>query len=488
MVAQRAVNRVDSAWWVALRLALVLVTLVAVGWLLAQAPLRYLLVALGGLIGAALLFRHPWLGLCGLAVAVPFGPLATISVGPIQVGPAELLLIATLSVWYLRGAAGQAHPLRLGGLAAAIGVTVLIALISSYRATQLGAAAQDLAKWVGLGVVMLYASSQLAPRQIGWVLAALLVGGAAQGVLGVFQFASQRGPEAFQLLGRYMRAHGTFGQPNPYAGYLGLLLPLGLTLPVSLVVGRRERHWSTWALAGLAATCAACIGAGVVLSWSRGALLAAMVAVAMLLLAAGKRARMAALVAVVLALALGPWLVGLTPQGIAERLVGGLQLLGAELSSIEVTDANFAMIERLAHWTAAWRMFEQHPWLGVGLGQYAAVYPEVAIARWADPLGHAHNMYLHVLGEQGLLGAVGLAFFFLGGLAATWKGIKQCTGWRRAVVLGCWGMLWHLAVHSVVDLLFVQGIYLLVGLVLGLMIAVQQQEGTTVGSHHHVDL
>ena len=485
MVAPRTASPTESRAWVTLRLGLVVVALGAAGWLMAQAPLRYLMVALGGLVAAGALLWQPWLGLCGLAVAVPFGPLASISVGSVQVGPAELLLLATLLAWYVRGSLGEARPLHLGGLATAIGITVLTALISAYPAAQLGAAAQDLAKWIGLGAVMLFAGSQLTSRQIGWVAGALLLGGAAQGILGAYQFLTQSGPEAFQLLGRYMRAHGTFGQPNPYAGYLGLVLPLGYTLVLALIARKGTRRRVDWGLAVLAAACGVCIAAGLVLSWSRGALLAAGVALAMVVLVSGRRARIGALIAGGLLVALGPWLMGLTPQGVLDRLVGGLQLLGADLSAIEVTDANFAMIERLAHWTAAWRMFEQRPWLGVGLGQYAVVYPQVAIPRWTDPLGHAHNMYLHVLAEQGLLGAVGLAAFFVGGLAAAWKRIRRSSGWHRAVALGCWGMLWHLAAHSAVDLLFVQGVYLLIGMVLGLMVAASQQEETPVGSDNH---
>jgi len=53
------------------------------------------------------------------------------------------------------------------------------------------------------------------------VVAALLVAGISQSVLGAYQFLTQTGPEGFILMGRFMRSHGKLGQPNPYAGYLG---------------------------------------------------------------------------------------------------------------------------------------------------------------------------------------------------------------------------------------------------------------------------
>lgn len=469
----------------ALRATLVVAALTSVGWLMARAPLKPFTAGLAALLAVMLLLHQPWLGLCGLALTVPFAPLASASLGPLRVGLAEALVLAMLLAWFMRGTMGDARRIQANGLTLAVGAVVLTTLIAVYPAQELVPAAKDFAKWAGLGAVFLFASSQLTETQARWIVAALLVGGAAQGLLGIYQFATQSGPEGFQILGRYMRAHGTFGQPNPYAGYLGLLLPLSYAVPVSLVVRKDTQRASAWLLAGLVTVCGLAMAAGLVLSWSRGALLGALASATMVLLASGQRARVGALIVGLVALGLWPWIVELTPQGVMERLWGGLQLLGTDLSATEVTDANFAVIERMAHWLAAWRMFAQHPWTGVGLGQYTTIYPEVAIPRWADPLGHAHNMYLHVLAEQGLLGAAGLVAFMVGSMAAAWRRIRRGSGWRRGVALGCWGMLWHLAVHSVVDLLFVQGLYLLIGMILGLMVAVCAEDETDIGTDCH---
>src|SRR5690606_20572348 len=96
---------------------------------------------------------------------------------------------------------------------------------------------------------------------------------------------------------------------------------------------------------------------------------------------------------------------GWVPAAISARLADIPAYLGlVDVLSLEVNDDNFAIIERVAHWVAAIRMWESAPWLGIGPGNYAAAYPLVAIPRWANPLGHAHNIYLNVLGETGLLG------------------------------------------------------------------------------------
>jgi hypothetical protein len=46
-------------------------------------------------------------------------------------------------------------------------------------------------------------------------------------------------------MGRFMRAYGTFRQPNPYAGYLGYLAPVAVSLAVMLLgEAVRCRRWS----------------------------------------------------------------------------------------------------------------------------------------------------------------------------------------------------------------------------------------------------
>ena len=62
------------------------------------------------------------------------------------------------------------------------------------------------------------------------------------------------------------------------------------------------------------------------------------------------------------------------------------------------------MLERLSQWHAGIRMFQDNYLTGVGVGNYDAYYPEVALPNWQQPLGHAHNLYLNIAAESGLLG------------------------------------------------------------------------------------
>jgi O-antigen ligase len=164
------------------------------------------------------------------------------------------------------------------------------------------------------------------------------------------------------------------------------------------------------------------------------------------------------------------------PPVIVQRFSDALTALSIpDIATAEVTDANFAAIERLAHWKAAIDMWRDHLWLGVGFGNYASVYPVYAIGRWLNPLGHAHNYYLNVGAETGLVGFLAYGLFWLAAFGLGWMAAHRSRGFQRALAAGCIGVLVHLSVHNLVDNLFVQGMYLHVAIVLGLLCLIYRE-------------
>jgi O-antigen ligase len=179
---------------------------------------------------------------------------------------------------------------------------------------------------------------------------------------------------------------------------------------------------------------------------------------------------------------------GWVPNSIAAR-VGDLGGLAADLdvTHTEITDENFAVLERLAHWQAAEAMFDNHPWLGVGIGNYSAAYPIYAQPHWYDPLGHAHNVYLNFLAETGVLGLTAFGVFWLGAfwLAArvAWRRATSADDRRRgtegsaaaylpALAVGILGTLTYCTVHNIFDNLFVAHMQLQLALLLAAVAAV----------------
>jgi putative inorganic carbon (HCO3(-)) transporter len=151
-----------------------------------------------------------------------------------------------------------------------------------------------------------------------------------------------------------------------------------------------------------------------------------------------------------------------------------------DVRGVPLTDENYAVVERLAHWQAALTMLEDRPLLGVGIGNYVPVYPAYAVPGWKDPLGHAHNYYLHVAAETGLLGLVAylvlwVVFFYHG-----WNTVWRLNGAEQAVALGILGVLGAFAVHSVFDNLYVHGMNMHLAILLGLLFVVTRGRGGAV--------
>ncbi len=222
--------------------------------------------------------------------------------------------------------------------------------------------------------------------------------------------------------------------------------------------------------------------AALVMSWSRGALLGFVAGLALVGLGLGRRAWALVLVVAFLVLLLAPYVVSLLPMALVRRFSDLAHYLGRDLTAMEITDENFAIVERVAHWQAAWRMFSARPWLGVGTGQYVTAYASVALPRWQEPLGHAHNYYLHVLAEGGVLGLVSYLTLLAAALVGVWRRVDQGRGWSSALSLGVLGMLAHLCIHNLFDNLYVHEMYLLVAVMLSLVLYEKEPErGCEVG-------
>ncbi len=467
-------NRVPDLLWVGL-----ILTAAAA---LAVLPLTTatLLFGAAGVVLLALIRPHYALYL--LAFAIPFGSVREIQVGPVALGGAEAVGLLVAGAWTLRVLALRETVRWRAPLTWALLLFLFVGLVSTLGALSLGHSAKEMLRWGELLVVFLAAGNLLTGRRAGIAVGCLLAGAALEGLLGAYQFFRQAGPEGFILFGRFMRAYGTFEQPNPYAGYLGLLAPVGVALVLARFRDWRAAIGDAWKRAAAwigAATAAGLALAGIVMSWSRGAWIGVAGSAATVIALRGRKWATALLAVVVLAgLLAGGSAANLLPASIVERFADiGAYFRPFDVRTVEVNDANWALVERMAHWQAGWAMFSDRPWLGVGFGNYEAVYPAYAVGIWQDPLGHAHNYYVNVAAEAGLVGLAAYLIVVAAAFVQTGKALARSKGLERAVCAGALGMLVHLSVHNLVDNLYVHGMNMLVGMILGIAWAAGEEIG-----------
>lgn len=458
-------------------------SLLILAGILALAPLRATALGVFAVSLAVATAIQPVSGLVLIAIAIPWG--STLGTLPLRgVAIVDLLVGVVLAGWLARSVVQREIRIRTTTLIWPLLVFVWMAGASLTRATSWQDGLPEWLKWVEFAVLYVVALQVMGRRSAQVVVAVLLLTGVSQAVLGAYQFLTQSGPEGFVLMGRFMRAYGTLNQPNPYAGYLGYLAPVA-----AATVVMSFRMWrSTGQIRGLltflfATGSLLALVAGIFMSWSRGAWLGLAASLLVVFGLTGKRSAAIALgVGAAFVLIVSVIGVSWLPDAVEGRVQDlGTYVGGLNPASTEITDDNFSVLERLAHWQAGRLMFENEPWLGVGIGNYGANYGKYALPHWYDPLGHAHNVFINFVAETGILGLGAFLSFWLA-LAWTlsrrlWRG---CQAWEKALAVGLLGTWTYLTIHNLFDNLFVGHMQLQLALLLAAFFAVRRPSDTSM--------
>jgi O-antigen ligase len=243
------------------------------------------------------------------------------------------------------------------------------------------------------------------------------------------------------------RAAGPFGEPNFFA------LSLATTMPLQYLLVLRHGRWQVVGVLGIIAVLGGIVAAG-----SRGSLVAALAGLLLSVVWARPAAQSA-------------W----RSRGLA---LGALALAGVVLamslqaqiqSSSERTVSGRASENRIAL-----AMFADRPVPGVGANQYAVRYREYSRRIGDDPRPQreAHNLYLEVLAEQGLIGALGWlgALVLVGGLLRRSGAWQHPLGRALTLALATYGVGSIFLHGSVLRLL-----YVLIGIAIALAFALLRE-------------
>lgn len=438
---------------------------------------------------AVALVLEPALGLVLMLSLAPLKTLiateATVAF-PVDIGQITLALAAfAWAIW--RITQRRADPLPRTRLYAPLIAIMAGFSPSLFAAVSTGAWLSEILKWAEMLLLVGIVLDLARGGRWAWIASGVVLAATLQAIIGLYEYFGGSGaPHLWIANFQRFRAFGTFGQPNPFSAFMGLSLPLALGLAWGYGQDARarwrERTSRLWIAPGAVALgYAACSGlllAGLVASWGRGAWLGFGAAgVVMVFFAPRRRWQGGALLATGAGLFVALWIVGYVPAGIQQRVQNTLtEFTGfGDMRAVPISDENFAIVERLAHWQAAATMANAHPLVGVGLGNYEAAYPDYGLVSWPRALGHAHNDYLNVLAETGVVGLFG----YLAGWAVmvwwTLHALRQPDPVLRGLTLGLLGTWTHLAIHSIVDKLYVNNLFLHIGVMLGLLAVAYQQ-------------
>ena len=426
------------------------------------------LVAPAGQTGTLLLF--------GLAAVVGFAcppamialvllsvPVQDAVVLPIVFGEVTLTQIAVIGLSVGWGIILWRRAVWLDGVWWWFLIVLAALLISIIAMDESGSWAGEVYRWgVAAGFYLICRSALREWASIRLALWAIVGGVAATSAHAYGQVIAGNGrPDLFQ--GGLLRAYGAFGEPNPLAAYMEFSVPVlaGVALAGFRASVRERIGADLWVATGLASAMGT---ATIALTQSRGGWIGFAVAGVSLLWVVPLRLRLTAIAVGVLLFAV----VLLTPLGQSQMDRYGQSLDASEPLAVAILTS--AQTGREWLWGAAIGMLMDHPFTGVGAGEYDYHFRQYT-TDWYNrfPIGQAHNGYLHMAAQAGIPGLVA----FVGWIGAMLVSLASATRRdpepvSRALSLGAFAVVLAFTVHSVVDYLNV----LSLGLQLSAVVAV----------------
>lgn len=402
--------------------------------------------------------RFAFLVICIAIVlsALAYGTVHYWALALFNLGGLTLLVLWVLDAWRLGNLRISRNLLQLP-LLGALGLG-LIQLLPLRELTAAGAAAFGASNTlsldphatrlvlVQLATLLIYFSATLVfvdtPHRLHVLVRTIIVFGFCLALFGLTQsFTSPTKVYWIRELNQ-STAFGPFINRHHFAGYMELTiaLPLGLVFAGAI---EKEKILLYVFVAGL-------MGVALVMTASRGGIISLVAEILFLVVVtaiwrkqgerrqrrSGRIKRIAARAGMATALLLSLFL--------------GVVLLGGEFSIhrfIDTVNTDDPTTGRAHFWSVTLTMIKAYPYLGTGLGAYGVSYTQHDSRNGLFRLEQAHNDYLQVLSDGGLVGGV-LALGFV--LLLFYKAIaraKSKDDFRRGVALaalsGCFGVLVH---------------------------------------------
>ena len=323
------------------------------------------------------------------ADAIAFGSLVAFgALGPISQGLQETTLGIAVAAWLASLVLGRRLPRRTAAWLPLL-LWFLVSALSIVNSVDLHASLGGLRKIVR-AVSFLYVAAETirAERRLIAVLTATMAGAALISLDGLVQVCSGVDPLVHHIAGGapggLRRLAATFGHANDFGIYAVSILPACVAL--ARTASSRFRRNGAWVVIGF-------LGLALLCTFSRPSVIAVSLSFAVLLIMRRAWRSMGALVAL-----------GLV----------GLLCLPAPIREWVATQPSWfdALVQPLRKeiWQAALNMTAAHPFIGVGVNTFVLNYPRYKLPMDTVQAAYAHNHYLHMAAEIGLLGLAAFGF------------------------------------------------------------------------------
>ena len=183
---------------------------------------------------------------------------------------------------------------------------------------------------------------------------------------------------------------GPFANSNSFGAYLALFLP-GLIGAALLCARHKHPQWQVMLASSFATLGVVALG----LTVSRGAWLGTLLAGVGVLAVVWRR-----------------WLRHNWYYAVAAVVVLGLLVFGLTQTKLLTEDVGktegTALVRVREYWPATWEMIQQHPWFGVGPGQFGRFYPRYMAATAGETIKEPHDFILEIWATCGIFALLAL--------------------------------------------------------------------------------
>ncbi len=444
-----------------------------------------LVAALGGLfisqfepvliIGALLfglacvfIYRTPWLGLLGITFFLPFERIGSYDLAGITIRASQILALILIVVWLVKGVINRRLKPVTNPLTVPLVIFLLINLVALTNAENIERSIMVFAftlftiafSWI----IPQYVTSQERLRKI---IKILLITATLVSLFGLWQFFGDMIGLPTALTG--LREHYTkivFGFPRIQSTaleplYFANFLLLPLALVYVLLLKQKDQPFSVkWLFPAFLL-----IGVNLVLTVSRGGYLGAAVILLLISIFYLKRIFNWKFLALFFLGVVLVWVVAVYALG-----YGDIFQLNLDTFIEHVTNAfsGPAYTERIETFEWAKQAWLDHPWIGIGPGQYG---PYVAAHPYIEPTEGwkiVNNEFIELLAETGILG---LASFILILIMLIARSIKAIVRSHNLFIKGVMvallaSLLGIIAQYQTFSILYIMHIWFVIGLMI----------------------
>ena len=395
---------------------------------------------------------------CGLLAAVIFTALALGTVEAWSVAIFELIVVVLMLLWAAKVIVEKRIEIRIPPAALPLGALVLVGLAQSIALTgssgQTSSLSMDVEATRGAVAVIffLFVSFLIAanffdtPQRLGTLANFLIVFGLALAVFALVQHFTWEGKLYWmrRVTSSGAGTGGPFVNRNHFAGYMEMLIPIPVALAFSRTTRGETRMFYGFAAAIMSIAEAASLSRGGMVSLAAGLLFLAAIS--------ARRSRD-----------------GSHPERKSSFSLRPAFLIVVMLAAIAAgvvwIGADFDILKRITHdpltttlatdrrgvWGDTLTMFRAHPILGIGLGAFETVYPIYGRGDGSFVIQFAHNDYLQVLSDGGIVGGAIALWFIIVIARAVMQVTRSADPFLRALGLGSAAGVFALLVHSLFD-------------------------------------